>query len=65
MGFSQSMKQTIDNFVNSIGNTINTKISLHNNSSNAHHDIRNSIPVASSIVPNADTSDGSIGNEKS
>ena len=56
------MKQTIDNFVNSIGNTINNKISLHNNSSNAHQDIRNSIPVASSIVPNADTSDGSIGN---
>lgn len=62
MEFSQSMKQTITNFVNSIGNTINTKISLHNNSSNAHQDIRNSIPVASSIVPNADTSDGSIGN---
>lgn len=44
MEFSQSMKQTITNFVNSIGNTINTKISLHNNSSNAHQDIRNSIP---------------------
>ena len=53
--------QGVTNAANAIINKINNLISSHNNNSNAHQDIREDIPSASSTTPLSDTQNGSVG----
>lgn len=53
--------QGVTNAANAIINKINNLISSHNNNSNAHQDIREDIPSASSATPLSDTQNGGVG----
>ena len=46
---------------NAILGKINALIGSHNTNTQAHQDIREDIPSASSTVPSADTANGSVG----